>query len=111
MVPPQGLGEVGPGQCVTQQGLVARRVITSYSIHYTKLYDFSLLDALLNIPMSQALASLNLPESINNALVHDDGPYAPYLDLATACERFDQDAIGALADSIGLDADTSYNFV
>ncbi len=67
---------------------------------------FSLLDALLNIPMSQALASLNLPESINNALVHDDGPYAPYLDLATACERFDQDAIGALADSIGLDADT-----
>jgi len=62
--------------------------------------------ALLNIPMSQALANLNLPEAVNNALVHDDGPYAPYLDLATACERFDQEAIGALADGIGLDADT-----
>jgi len=67
---------------------------------------FSLLDALLNVPMSQALANLNLPESVVNALVHDDGPYAPYLELATACERFDQETIAALAGDIGVDADT-----
>lgn len=67
---------------------------------------FSLLDALLNVPMSQALANLNLPEAVVNALVHDDGPYAPYLELATACERFDQDSIAALARVIGVDADT-----
>lgn len=67
---------------------------------------FSLLDALLNIPMSQALANLNLPEAVANALVHDDGPYAPYLELATACERFDQESIAALAAGIGIDADT-----
>lgn len=65
---------------------------------------FSLLDALLNVPMTQALASLNLPEPVANALVHGDGPYAPYLALATACERFDQDGIAALAIDLGLDA-------
>lgn len=67
---------------------------------------FSLLDALLNVPMTQALANLNLPEAVADALVHDDGPYAPYLDLATACERFDQESIAALAADIGVDADT-----
>lgn len=67
---------------------------------------FSLLDALLNVPMTQALSNLNLPEPVLNALVHNDGPYAPYLELATACERFDQDTIAALAANIGVDADT-----
>lgn len=67
---------------------------------------FSLLDALLNVPMSQALASLNLPVAVVNALVHEDGPYAPYLELAIACERFDQETIATLAGDIGLDADT-----
>jgi EAL and modified HD-GYP domain-containing signal transduction protein len=67
---------------------------------------FSLLDALLNVPMSQALANLNLPEPITNALVHADGPYAPYLALAMACERFDQDSIANLATNLGLEADT-----
>jgi EAL and modified HD-GYP domain-containing signal transduction protein len=67
---------------------------------------FSLLDALLNVPMSQALAHLNLPEAVTNALVHEDGPYAPYLELATACERFDQETIADLAADIGVDADS-----
>ncbi|MEW5770753.1 MAG: HDOD domain-containing protein [Pseudomonadota bacterium] len=67
---------------------------------------FSLLDALLNIPMTQALANLNLPESVANALVHGDGMYAPYLQLAIACEHFDQEAIATLAANIGADADS-----
>ena len=66
---------------------------------------FSLLDALLNIPMTQALANLNLPDSVANALVHGDGPYAPYLQLAIACEHFDQEAIANLAANIDADAD------
>ena len=67
---------------------------------------FSLLDALLNIPMTQTLANLNLPEAVTNALVHGDGPYAPYLKLAIACEQFDQDSIAALAEDTGLQAET-----
>ena len=65
---------------------------------------FSLLDALLN--MSQALANLNLPDAVASALIHGDGLYAPYLELATACEHFDQEAIAALATDVGVDANT-----
>jgi EAL and modified HD-GYP domain-containing signal transduction protein len=66
---------------------------------------FSLLDALLNIPMQQALAGLHLPPPVVDALVDHTGPYAPYLNLALACEHFDQDAIATSAAEIGIDAD------
>jgi EAL and modified HD-GYP domain-containing signal transduction protein len=66
---------------------------------------FSLLDALLNLPMAQALAGLHLPEAVVDALLKRSGPYAPYLKLAIACEHFDQTAIAATAAEIGLDAD------
>jgi EAL and modified HD-GYP domain-containing signal transduction protein len=66
---------------------------------------FSLLDALLNIPMQQALAGLHLPPPVVEALVDHTGPYAPYLNLALACEHFDQDAIATSAAEIGIDAD------
>jgi EAL and modified HD-GYP domain-containing signal transduction protein len=66
---------------------------------------FSLIDALLNIPMSKALAGLNLPQAVVDALIHRSGPYGPYLKLALASEHFDQDAIAACAAEIGIDAD------
>lgn len=66
---------------------------------------FSLLDALLNIPMQQALEGLHLPQPVVDALINRSGPYAPYLKLALACEHFNQDAIAASAAEIGLDAD------
>jgi EAL and modified HD-GYP domain-containing signal transduction protein len=63
------------------------------------------LDALLNLPMNQALEPLRLPDAMRAALIEGDGPYAPYLLLARACERFDQDAVAALADQHGFVAD------
>lgn len=66
---------------------------------------FSLLDALLNVPMEQALARLNLPQAVVDALVRNGGMYAPYLQLALACENFDQEAIARCAALCGLDAD------
>lgn len=66
---------------------------------------FSLLDALLNIPMTQALSGLHLPQPVADALLNRSGRYAPYLKLALACEQFDQVAIAASAAEIGLDAD------
>lgn len=66
---------------------------------------FSLLDALLNIPMTQALSRLNLPDAVVDALLHRTGKYAPYLQLASACESFDQDAIARHAAACGLTAD------
>lgn len=66
---------------------------------------FSLLDALLNIPMGDALTRLNLPKPVVDALVRRAGIYAPYLQLAIACENFDQDTIARYATDCGLDAD------
>jgi len=66
---------------------------------------FSLLDALLNVPMAQALAGLHLPEAVVAALIKRSGLYAPYLKLAIACEHFDQTTIAANAAEIGLTAD------
>ncbi len=64
---------------------------------------FSLLDVLLRMPMGDALAQLNLPDELVNALVHEQGKYAPFLELAIACEQADQGRITALAAECGLD--------
>jgi EAL and modified HD-GYP domain-containing signal transduction protein len=64
---------------------------------------FSLLDVLLNLPMEQALAQLNLPEPLLAALIRKEGPYAPYLELAVACEEWEQDKMAELAAACGLD--------
>ncbi len=64
----------------------------------------SLLDVLLNTPMETALANFHLPQPVSQALLQRDGIYAPYLDLAIACEEFDQEQIEALATACGLSA-------
>lgn len=65
----------------------------------------SMLDSLLGLPLAQALEGLRLPPSVLDALLHDTGPYAPYLQLARACEQFDQAAIAAWCDRAGLSAE------
>ncbi|MGQ9686809.1 MAG: EAL and HDOD domain-containing protein, partial [Thiobacillaceae bacterium] len=65
----------------------------------------SMLDALLGLPMEQAIARLKLPEPVIEALLAGSGPYAPYLQLAQACEQFDQDRIARLCWQAGLSAD------
>lgn len=65
----------------------------------------SLLDSLLGLPLAQALEGLQLPPSVLDALLHDTGPYAPYLQLARACEQFDQTAVAALCERAGLTAE------
>lgn len=64
---------------------------------------FSLLDVLLRMPMVQALAQINLPDELIQALVHKEGKYASYLELAIACEQFDPDRIAELATACKLD--------
>ena len=64
---------------------------------------FSLLDVLLRMPMEKVLDQVSLPSLVVEALLHKRGKYAPYLELAIACEEFDQDRIVALSNQIGLD--------
>lgn len=66
---------------------------------------FSLLDALLNIPMEQAITHLNLSDNLTQALIYDQGIYAPYLRLAIACENAPQSRIAELAHAAGLSVD------
>ncbi len=65
---------------------------------------FSLLDVLLNVPMEQALAHLQLPDPVMAALGRREGIYAPFLALSVACEEADQEAIIEQAAICGLDA-------
>jgi len=64
----------------------------------------SVIDALLEMPMQEALAQLSLPVAVTEALLHRQGKYAPFLKLAIACEESDQATIKALADELGMDA-------
>ena len=51
---------------------------------------FSLLDVMLGIPMAQAVELLAMPQSVLDALLHHEGPYAALLQLAEACELGDE---------------------
>jgi c-di-GMP phosphodiesterase len=48
------------------------------------------------------LEQMNLPPLVVEALLHNNGKYAPYLGLAIACEAFDQDQIVNLSCKVGL---------
>jgi EAL and modified HD-GYP domain-containing signal transduction protein len=63
---------------------------------------FSLLDSMLGLPMEQALASISLPESVTNALLHHTGLFAPFLELTIACETANDEAFARAANQLHL---------
>ena len=63
---------------------------------------FSLLDAMLGVPMDRALESVALPDSVQEALLHNRGVFAPFLDLTRACESGDDAAFARCADALHL---------
>lgn len=63
---------------------------------------FSLLDTMLGIPMEAALSAMSLPDSVNQALLHHQGPLAPFLDLTLACESGDETTFAQAANALGL---------
>lgn len=65
---------------------------------------FSLLDILLGAHMQTALEQMHLPEVINDALLRREGVFAPFLELALACERDDIATLEAQAGALQLDA-------
>lgn len=63
---------------------------------------FSLLDAILEMPMARVLENLNLPENIAEALQQRKGVYAPFLKLVEASECLDWDMIDHISHSLLL---------
>jgi EAL and modified HD-GYP domain-containing signal transduction protein len=64
--------------------------------------SFSLLDVLLGTKIDAVIREMNLPAAIGDALLNRAGPYAPWLELALACERDDMAAIALHAEALGL---------
>lgn len=58
---------------------------------------FSLLDVMLDMPMEQVLEKLELSEPVNEALLHKQGIYGPYLQLTEAYESDDASTLDTLA--------------
>ncbi|MDR2880615.1 MAG: HDOD domain-containing protein [Azoarcus sp.] len=54
---------------------------------------FSMLGVLLGTSLQAILDEMLLPEPIFDALIEDQGDYAPFLRLARACESFDPNAL------------------
>ncbi|MDE2583785.1 MAG: HDOD domain-containing protein [Betaproteobacteria bacterium] len=65
---------------------------------------FSLLDHMLGVSMEQVLEAMHLPEPITDALLGQGGMYAPFYELALACEASDGDALAEQAAMLGLQA-------
>lgn len=63
---------------------------------------FSLLDVMLGQPMTKALESVALPQSVVDALVHNTGVFAPFLELTRACESGDDAAFARAANALQL---------
>lgn len=65
---------------------------------------FSLLDTMLGMTLEAALATLTLPASVTDALLHGSGPLAPFLALTLACEAGDDAAFAQAAHTLGLNS-------
>lgn len=61
---------------------------------------FSLLDRMFHQPFAQLLASVPMPPRVVDALVHNKGPFQPYLNLVNALEGGSPFDLKASADSL-----------
>lgn len=66
---------------------------------------FSLLDALMRMPMSEILERVDLAPELRRALLERDGPYAPALKLAEAYETACWDEVFTTAKALQLPLD------
>lgn len=65
---------------------------------------FSLLDAILKMPIDQVLEKIQLPEAVTEALMNRQGVYGPFLELTEACEDANSPRILELAEHLQMDA-------
>ncbi|NDV18159.1 HDOD domain-containing protein [Pseudodesulfovibrio sp. JC047] len=63
---------------------------------------FSLLDAILGVPMKEITAHLPMDSEITATLCHKKTRYTPWLELAKAIEASDWDAVGRRAKDLNL---------
>ena len=64
---------------------------------------FSVIDALMDVPMASVLDQLPLSEQIKTALIAGEGPFRPVLDTVVAYEQGEWERFSAQAAALGLD--------
>ncbi|MCD2513628.1 EAL and HDOD domain-containing protein [Comamonas endophytica] len=102
----------GPPSSVCQKAVVRARLMELLALEAGMDADqadhafvtglFSLLDAMLPMPLAPALALVGVPEAVSSALLQGEGPLAMLLTLATACESSDDAAFDHAARSLAL---------
>lgn len=65
---------------------------------------FSLLDAIVRMPMEVILERIQLPEAVLEALLKREGVYGPFLQLTEACEGADSQRIIELSELLQMEA-------
>ncbi len=63
---------------------------------------FSLLNVLLGTSMQAVLDEMNLPATVTEALLYEQGEFAPFLKLSRLCESFDGAALLKAAEELHL---------
>ena len=66
---------------------------------------FSLLSLLLGTSMQNLLDEMSLPSNVTEALLHQQGEFAPFLKLAQLCENFDGSALAKASQELHLPLD------
>lgn len=64
---------------------------------------FSLLEAMLDLPMEEIAENLPLEDKIKDALCHKENEYSAWLDLARSFERGDWDRLDGIIEKLDLD--------
>jgi len=65
---------------------------------------FSLLDAILKVPLAEVLHQIDLTDEVRRALLSRSGPYAPTLSMVEAYERASWPVVEAECSVLGIDA-------
>lgn len=93
--------------------VVRGRMLESLASHFAEpnaaeelflVGTFSLLDSILDTPMTQALERVSLPAPVAAALTDRSGRYGPMLQLVEAIEFADTQTVGALMGPLQIDA-------
>ncbi|MFT3720217.1 EAL and HDOD domain-containing protein [Pseudorhodoferax sp.] len=63
---------------------------------------FSLVDAMLGVPLAKALQTVALPQPVVDALLQRTGVYAPLLELTEACESGNEEVFARVANALHL---------
>jgi c-di-GMP-related signal transduction protein len=67
---------------------------------------FSMVDAILGVPMEQVVEDLPVPDAVRSALTHDEGQLGAILQLAEGLEHAEWDRLEGAASALALDVAT-----